>query len=158
MVQTSQFECTVWASTARIYMKYGSRCWRGRAATRPPPQITGMARWPQFPHIVKYCASFPLNHWAQIRPDLDPNYLTLWWYSWKNFFFNDFEKKSADNKRSTCIMEKITGRLDRNIIKKWMEEWNARDFSIFLSFHILRNRMWQEQPTWFTIFWHDWCK
>ena len=29
-----------------------------------------------------------------VGPDLDPNCLTLWWYSWKNFFEKDyFEKK-----------------------------------------------------------------
>ena len=34
-----------------------------------------------------------------VGPDLDPNYLTLWWYFWKNFSKKvDFEKSADDNK------------------------------------------------------------
>ena len=35
----------------------------------------------------------PDQAWQNVRPDLDPNYLTLWWYPCKNFLENvDFEK------------------------------------------------------------------
>ena len=27
----------------------------------------------------------PDQAWQNVRPDLDPNYLKLWWYSWNNF-------------------------------------------------------------------------
>ena len=35
-----------------------------------------------------------------VGPDLDPNCLTLWWYSWEIFFEKvNFEKKSTDDKK-----------------------------------------------------------
>ena len=37
--------------------------------------------------------------WQNVRPDLDPNCLTHWKYSWKIFFFN-LKKKSTDDKKS----------------------------------------------------------
>ena len=41
----------------------------------------------------------PDQAWQNVRPDLDPNCLTLWWYSWKNFSKKMIlKKKSADNK------------------------------------------------------------
>ena len=35
-----------------------------------------------------------------VGPDLDPNYLTLWWYFWKNFSKKLIFKKSADDIKS----------------------------------------------------------
>ena len=34
-----------------------------------------------------------------VGPDLDPNCLTLWWYSWKIFFLKSYlKKKNPDDK------------------------------------------------------------
>ena len=47
------------------------------------------------------CKQFgPDQAWQNVGPDLDPNCLTLWWYSWKNYFKKLILKKSADDKKS----------------------------------------------------------
>ena len=37
--------------------------------------------------------------WQNVGADLNPNFLTLWWYSWKYFSKSWFWKKSADDKK-----------------------------------------------------------
>ena len=41
----------------------------------------------------------PRSGLINVGPDLDPNCLTLWWYSWKNFLKKFILKKSADDKQ-----------------------------------------------------------
>ena len=43
---------------------------------------------------------YPDQAWQNVRPDLDPNCLTLWWYSWKNFLKNLFLKKISRRQKS----------------------------------------------------------
>ena len=45
-----------------------------------------------------------------VGPDLDPTCLTLWWYSWKNFVFENlnFQKKSTDYKKACKITQHAT--------------------------------------------------
>ena len=49
--------------------------------------------------LIAFANSLYLDHAQQnVRPDLDPKCLTLWWYSLKNFSKKLILKKTADNK------------------------------------------------------------
>ena len=41
-----------------------------------------------------------------VGPNLDPNFLTLWWYSRKNFSKKLIQKKSAGDKKAWKITQK----------------------------------------------------
>ena len=74
-----------------------------------------------------------------IGPDLDPNCLTLWWYSWKNFWNNWFWKKSADDKKPADdkkCMKKTAKRKDfwRLIIHPWNGLSNRGFCCVFLGY------------------------
>ena len=44
----------------------------------------------------------PDQAWHSVRPELDPNYLTLWWYSWNNFSKKSIlEKKISRRQKKT---------------------------------------------------------
>ena len=42
----------------------------------------------------------PDQAWQNVRPDLDPNYLNFWWYSWNNFSKNLILKKISRRQKS----------------------------------------------------------
>ena len=42
----------------------------------------------------------PDQAWQNVRPDLDPNYLKLWWYSWNNFSKKLILKKISRRQKS----------------------------------------------------------
>ena len=45
----------------------------------------------------------PDQAWQNVRPDLYPNYLTIWWYSERIFWKSWFWKKSAYNKKNAKL-------------------------------------------------------
>ena len=50
--------------------------------------------------LLTFALSLTPDHaWQNVRPDLDPNCLSLWWYSWKNFL-KKFRKKISRWKKS----------------------------------------------------------
>ena len=47
--------------------------------------------------LITFASSLdPDQAWQNVGPDLDPNCLTLWWYSWKTSF-DKFHKKKVKN-------------------------------------------------------------
>ena len=61
-----------------------------------------------FPAVGDFCLLLinfansldPDQAWQNVGPDLDPNCLTLWWYSWKIFLKKLILKKFTDDKKA----------------------------------------------------------
>ena len=85
----------------------------------------------------------PYQAQQNVGPDLDPNCLTLWWHSWKNFLKKLLLKKSGNNKKSWKFFQNALWK-DRSksgqswIEARWTEASLFQQFCLFAYFGSLR--------------------
>ena len=74
--------------------------------------------------LITFPKNFDPDHSRQnVGPDLHPNSLSLWWYSWKNLFKQLFKKKKKKKKKKnppkkTCKIAQYTKSKKESIPEK----------------------------------------